>query len=146
MNRKPKLDFKPKYSCVKPEDIHLGLKYSFSYNPEDQPLFEKFYKMKLNTLNDWSQKYEDIFTTLKYCKISIYLEISSNARFHWHGYIEILNIVPFLLHDCAKLKHYGTYEIDIIKDPLIWDKYITKQKSFMEIYCNKNDLKYYITS
>lgn len=133
---------KQKYSCLKPEMLHLKTEYSFSYNPEEQPLFEQFYKVKLNTLNKWSEYYSALFTSLKYCKIICYMEISSKGRFHYHGLVMVTDIPRFIINDLAKLRHYGTYEIDEIKDKTVWLDYCLKQQRFMEKYCKDNDMLY----
>lgn len=136
------MPIKYKYSCIKPEDMEKGTLYTFSYNPEEQPLFEKFYKSRLNNLSDWSQKQIELFNSLKYCEIECVIEISQKARFHYHGYIMITDIVKFFIHDLAKLRHYGTYEIDKITDSDKWKNYIYKQKRFMYDYCNANEMTY----
>lgn len=135
-----------KYSCIKPEDVLEGVEYSFSFNPEDQPHFDRFYNMKLNTLSNWSDNQFDILTSLKYCTVNVYLEISSKARFHYHGVIKIHHIPNFYIHDLAKVRNYGTYEIDYIKDIEVWTSYVTKQKHIMEDYCNKHNMKYNVQS
>lgn len=130
------------YSCLKPELIVRGIEYSFSYNPEDQPKFEQFYKVKLDTLKSWSEYYAKLFLSLKYASIYCVMEISSKGRFHYHGTISIDDIARFIINDLAKLRHYGTYEIDIINDKDKWDKYVHKQQDFMEKYCKDNDMIY----
>lgn len=133
-----------KYKGLSPEEYNENTSYSFSYNSEEQPLFDKFYSMKLNNLRDWSEQQKNILTGLKYSVIDVILEISSKGRFHYHGYIQIKDIPRFVIHDLAKLRHYGTYEIDTIKDYEKWDKYILKQERFMRKYCNTNDMYYNI--
>lgn len=144
MNRKNPGQMKYKYSCVKPEDVKEGQWYSFSYNPQTQPLFERFYKVKLNTLEQWSQEHVKLFTTLRHCKVSVALEISQKGRFHYHGYIKILSNPEFYLTDLARLRDNGTYEIDFINDELKWIQYVLKQEHNMANYCKKHDMCYII--
>jgi len=62
------------------------------------------------------------------------MEISSRGRLHYHGRINIVNIISFI---CAlrMISLHGTYEIDTIKDKEIWDNYCVKQsKLFDKIY------------
>lgn len=134
-----------KYKMINLEEIEIGKTYSFSYNDQEQPLFEKFYKMKLNNLRDWSNSQKERLT-LKYADVDMYLELSPKGRFHWHGKILIRDPVKFIIHDLAKLRHYGTYEIDTITDTDKWDNYITKQQKYMEKYANNNNMIYNITS
>lgn len=137
-----------KYSCVKPEDMYVHKLYTLSYNPEEQPLFERFYRMKLNNLKDWSNKCKEIFT-LKYADIDVVLEISSKGRFHYHGHILVHDIPRFIIHDLAKLRHYGTYEIDSISeldDGANWGQYVRKQQRFMQGYAEWNEMEYNIVT
>lgn len=135
-----------KYSCIKPEDCYTGVLYSFSINPQEQPEFQCFYRMKLNTLRDWSQQFEDKMSKVHYCEYTLTCEIGSGGRLHYHGYIKINNIVKFYLHDLRYLKELGTYEIDKIEDKEVWNIYVEKQKRFMEKYCKENDIKYILTN
>lgn len=135
-----------KFQCLSPEDVKEDVLYSFSYNPEEQPLFEKFYKMKLNNLSDWSNHMKDILTTLHFCNISVFQELSRKGRFHFHGYIKINKILEFYIHDLAKLRHYGTYEIDKINNEDVWETYIHKQERIMKKYCQTHDMFYNISN
>lgn len=145
MNRKNQ-QFKPKqkHSCIKPEDVQLGTQYAFSFNPVTQPSFESFYKIRLCSLNGWSNFNHDLFTGMKYCKITCALEISAGSRFHYHGIIEIKDIMKFYLTDLRKLKENGSYEIDTIQDHAKWLEYIYKQKRFVENFAIVNDMHYMI--
>jgi len=143
--KKASSNFQSKWTCIKPEDLDLDVHYAFSFNPEEQPMFEQFYKVKLNTLSKWSEYYINIFKSLKYCSITVNTEVSSKGRFHYHGYVLIKDIPRFIINDLAKLRHYGTYEIDFIKDKDVWFDYVNKQKFFMEQYCTDNDMIYQLT-
>lgn len=137
---------KPKYSIISPEDISLDERYSFSYNPEEQPDVQRFYCITLKCFESWSQKIYEIFSTLRYCEIETYVEISKAGRLHFHGYIRITDIANFYFYDLRKLKHYGTFEIDFIEQDENWDAYIKKQSWFMEDFCKKNNMQYHFNT
>lgn len=125
---------------IPPEDINVNTFYTFSFNPEEQPLFEKFYKMKLNNLSDWSMQMKKIFDSLHYCKIEVNMEISRRSRFHFHGVIRISDPLHFVIHDLKMLAHYGTYEIDKINNNEVWNAYCEKQQHLIEGYAKKYDM------
>lgn len=131
-----------KFKIIKPEECLPNILYSFSYNPESQPTVQRFYNISLKCFESWSQEIYEIFTSLRNCTIRTYMEISKAGRLHFHGYIKIQDIVNFYFYDLKKLKHYGTFEIDFINDPLKWDLYIKKQKPYMELFCKVNDMTY----
>lgn len=139
-----KIHPKAKYSCIPPECVKTDELYTFSFNPEEQPLFEKFYKMKLNNLKDWSQQMYNILISLKYAEVECVLECSRQGRLHYHGWIMIKDPIEFYLKDLKKLKHYGTYEIDYIKDDEVWSTYVYKQMKHMKSFCDKYDMIYEI--
>lgn len=132
-----------KYEIVKPEDVRVNTRYTFSFNPEEQPKPQRFYNITLTLFSSWSEKNIELFKSMKYAKIETYMEISKNSRLHYHGYIKILDIVNFYFFEVPKLKHYGTFEIDFISDPMTWDLYCKKQKDEMEKFCNKNNMLYH---
>lgn len=70
------------------------------------------------------------------------MEISKGSRLHFHGYITVHDVIKFYYYDIRKLKHYGTFEIDFIQDPMIWDLYIKKQKDKMDKFCHENNMQY----
>lgn len=137
---------KAKFSAPPPERIDPERIYSFSFNPQSQPLFERFYNVKLNTLSSWSDEQEQIFKSLKHASVEICQEISSRGRLHYHGYIKIHNVIPFYLTSLKHIAHYGTYEIDEINDNEKWAKYVSKQESLMKPYCERNDMHYSIST
>lgn len=138
-NKKP-IKQKQKYSCLNPEELDIGKFYTFSYNPDEQPLFEKFYKCKLNNLSDWSHRMLDIFKNLKYANIEVNLECSRKGRFHYHGLIRVTKPIEFVIHDLKMLGHYGTYEIDQIDNFEKWRTYCDKQQQLIKPYAEKNDM------
>lgn len=133
-----------KYNAIPPEEVNTTELYSFSFNPEEQPLFERFYSCKLNNLKDWSQQQYNILTSLKYAEVECVLECSRQGRLHWHGWIIIREPIDFYLKDIKKLKHYGTYEIDHIEDSEKWSNYVYKQMKHMKKFADRNSMIYEI--
>lgn len=117
--------------------------YAFSFNPVEQPSFQRFYNMKLNNMRDWSERMKENLQ-LKYAEVDVVLEISSKSRLHYHGYILVKDIVKFIIHDLSKLREYGTYSIKQIEDDEIWKEYVYKQLRFMKEYAEQNDMTYNI--
>lgn len=138
--------FNDKHKCIPLEEMKPGGLYTLTFNPEEQPLVERFYNIKLNTLSGWSNLNEERLTTLRYAEIDIVTEISSKGRLHYHGYIYILDPVNFIFYDLRKLKHYGTYEIDHINNEDVWRTYVYKQQEYMEKWCKLNDMSYRLKS
>lgn len=137
---------KVKYNCIKPEEVVDNTLYTFSFNPEEQPMFQKFYSMTLNNLKDWSQQQHNILTSLKYCKVECYMEISSGGRLHFHGYIKITDTVNFFLKTIKHIRHYGTYEIDHITDHEKWSEYVSKMEKKMKTFCENHSMIYKINN
>lgn len=134
---------KAKYSCIPPEEFKQGVLYSFSFNPEEQPIFDKFYKVKLNTLQSWSHAMLKIFNDLRYSKLQVFLEVSRRGRFHYHGVIQVMKPLEFVIHDAKMLAHYGCYEIDTIADMQKWLTYCMKQQELITVYAEKNNMAPY---
>jgi len=74
------------------------------------------------------------------------MEISSLGRLHFHGRIQINEIPMFLSTDLKRLMENGTLEIDSISDPEKWLLYCTKQKVFMNNFCDKNTMVYHFNN
>jgi len=135
-----------KHSMIPPEEVIIDQYLSFSFNPADQPDFVKFYNIGLNDLYKWSRQISDILSSLKYAKIDVLMECSKMGRLHYHGVILISDPIRFCINDIKKLKLYGTFEIDKIKDLTVWLKYCTKQRSLMEKYTTFNQMVYRINT
>lgn len=133
-----------KHKVIAPELVTQGSWLTFSFNPEEQPMFERFYRMKLNNLKDWSQQQYDILTTLRHANVHVILECSPKGRLHFHGVIKINDVIEFYMTDLKKLKHYGAIEIDTIGDDEIWLTYIYKQRKYMKGYADKHEMHYEI--
>jgi len=123
------------YKCIKPECIDTSVWYSISFNPDDNHQYfnEEYILQRLKKFNQyWNVTFNKYLNNTCYYKLQ--MEISSRGRLHYHGRINIVNIISFI---CAlrMISLHGTYEIDTIKDKEIWDNYCVKQsKLFDKIY------------
>lgn len=135
---------KPKYSCIPMEMMVKDGIYSFTYNPEEQPLVEKFYNIKLNTLKAFQEQIVERLH-LHYAEVNVVTELSSAGRLHYHGIIKIKDPCNFIFYDLRKLKHYGCYEIDTIESQAKWSEYCNKNTRLMSEWCKKNDIPYTIS-
>lgn len=127
---------KEKYVIPKPEHLLLQTTYAFSFNPIDDS------KMDFSDLTSWSKDFLRIFDNCFSCDIRLYVEYSTHAKFHFHGYIKIKDELYFYLKDLPYLKGLGTFEIDTIGDPMYWDMYCKKNKGKMKRLCQENGLIY----
>lgn len=130
-----------KYKCPSPETMYTDTLYSFTLNPQEQ-LEGSLGRFKLNACKTWYDKQMKLFTQLCNCTISVVPEISSKARWHMHGVIMIKDVMLFFLHDVPKLMDHGAYEIDTIDDITVWDRYVYKQKHYMEPFLAKENTPY----
>lgn len=126
-----------------PKLLKIDELYSLSLNPGSNPVnyvpkndtFQYNYRVYTN-------KIINIINKCKNCKITMYPELSSSGKYHYHGYITILNIAYFMLYDIHILKQYSCFEIDIINDSKIWSEYVFKGKHYMEIFCKDEKIPY----
>lgn len=109
-----------------PEDMSDEL-MSFTYNPNFIPPYKNFILDMATYYNELIQ----LFSSMKYCKVKLYHEISCQGKWHLHGFIKVLDKMKFVLFDLPVLKDKGVFEIDIIGDKDGWNKYIFKQKELM---------------
>lgn len=135
------------HKCIKPENVTLGNKLAFSFNPESQPVVQNFSQVKLTTFSSWSQEVYKVFDRCRYCTIETVMEISAGGRLHFHGYITINKLIEFYFFDLKILKFHGSFEIDSIGESVTsWDEYIHKLKSPMKDFCIKEQMEYIYTS
>lgn len=142
-----KSHYTAKYSCLSPEDVNTSSYYAFTLSPSSQPQQTNLGKMRLNCMSHWCK--DEIIRSLnrlRYCKYTLFTEISKGGRLHYHGTIMIENIPWFYYHDIPLLKGIGTYEIDTVEDVKIWKQYCLKQRTFMESFCKDNDMTYCINT
>lgn len=122
----------------KPEDLRMDFCYTFTYNPEQQYIgdidrIKKAVRAFKNKMN---------FACLAY---KVYLELSSNGRIHFHGYIKIKEIKEFYLFAVPAMCAHASTEMDTIEDDEVWYNYITKQFHIWQIYLYKDYPPEYVT-
>lgn len=121
--------WKQPHVSPKVETLDVNIRYAISYSP--QPLHCENDKMLLGTIK---QMY-NIIRKLNYCKLEVVIESSPTGRLHYHGWIQITQIAPFILFDIPIMVKEGTYEIDTCNDK--WKEYVYKQKDIWEPYIKK---------
>lgn len=121
-----------------PEEMKVGIPYTFSYNPKTQPLNPQF-KLDLITFHNGI---DQVFKNLKYSKVKMNLELSAGSRWHYHGTIIIHDIMKFFIYDMHYLKEDSALEIDTIEDADKWSTYCNKQRELMKIVCQEYGVPY----
>jgi len=133
--------YSPKHEICDPQDwisekgLESTMAFTFSPPPSTAPFMEQFNSVCT------------IFDELEHCELSVYPEISSLGRLHFHGYIFIWDrddVIPFYLTDLPFLMKYATICIKVITSNDDWLEYISKQKFLMIDYCKKCGLRYHI--
>lgn len=123
-----------KFQNIPLEDAKLDTPYAFSFNPEHQTnLYDKKsdsfqYTYALVKMDQYMKK---MLVKLKASAYLMYQELSPLGRIHYHGYIQILNIVDFFVYDVPLLKSYGTFCIKPIDDAALWAEYVRKQQAVL---------------
>lgn len=115
-----------KNKYIKPEDLLLRKGYAFSFNPVQQPELKDPVGQKL-----WFKDMVEYFTSLRYCRVHLYVEFSQMGRFHFHGYIWV-NDHQFYLYDVPRMNFWGSCEMDTIGDPAWWVHYYMKSQLFIQ--------------
>lgn len=131
----PRNEVKKAHSAPEPETIDSDVWYSFSFNPETQPIRDTVKGFKRSGLQEFDSDLRKFFKRLKYCRIKARYECSRGGRLHLHGCIQIKEIIEFYMSDYHKLKFHGTFEIDTIENEETWDIYVNKQKELMDDFC-----------
>lgn len=128
-----------KHKIPPPEDLSENGLYSFTFNPVVQPQLPNY------TLNlvSWHNGMDSIFKSCKFAEIKCYVELSSGGRFHYHGTIQIKNVMKFFIFDLHMLKVQGTYEIDHINDFVKWHNYCIKQEGKMKSLTKEYGIPYH---
>lgn len=119
---------KPKDVFLKVEEISEKEIYAFSYNPVAQPQIGRIESLKV-----WLDVMDNMFRSV--CKNSnylLYIELSPTGRWHFHGYINIMDIYEFFCSDIHTLMSNGTSYMKCIDDNEEWYKYCTKQQLIMQ--------------
>lgn len=129
---------KTKWSLIPTEDLDLNVWYSFTISPIGKYQGDQY-----------STAIKILYGLSKYCNLHMVLELSTLARrVHFHGKIQFktnMNIVKFY-NSLGENKSYTTFEMDTIKDPEKWEKYIYKNKRYYEEYSQKMDWIYEVTN
>jgi len=85
------------YKCIKPECIDTSVWYSISFNPDDNHQYfnEEYILQRLKKFNQyWNVTFNKYLNNTCYYKLQ--MEISSRGRLHYHGRINIVNIISFI--------------------------------------------------
>lgn len=128
------------HSCIPPEEC-FGQLLSFSYNPVDKHEWQNLGPLD-NPIADWVNYNHKMFDKCKGCIIRCVPELSQLGRLHWHGTLRIINVTQFYMMDIQRLKLHGSFEIDVISDPMVWHRYCYKQEGIMAKYCYTNNVNY----
>lgn len=121
-----------------PEDMNDNDIYSFTFNPEVQPLTPKF-TLDLIT---WHNGIDNILKQLQFSNVVLRPELSQGSRWHYHGQIKIKNIMKFFIFDLPVLRENGSFEIDTIEDNNKWLDYCKKQETKMKDLCKEYGIPY----
>lgn len=120
--------FPTDFKCPSPEDIAVGVKYSFTYNLNDLYSLAQGLNLQHAKVVNFFDMVNEIVCAVKGCGITMYPEVSKRGRVHFHGYITVTDKMLFYMHDVNHLALHGNFEVDTIGDPLIWDLYINKNR------------------
>lgn len=162
MNRKVKsrIAVKSRWSAPNPECISDNSEwFSFSFSPDPnlkvgagrQPDPTAGPGSCLGA-NDFLLYYDMLFATFNNICVRMVPEISSIGRWHFHGIIKFKDIMKAYMIDMAKMRDYGSYEIDKIQMldeegnfifPNKWFMYMYKQKEYMVDYLQMENAKMY---
>lgn len=120
---KLKNTFKNKHNIIALDKIQLNTPYALSYNPLKQ------YDGKVIRHDIIVDDFKKNLPTGWHYEYKVRFELSPKGRYHCHGIIYFTDwpvgfysdIIPRILNLC-------TLEIDTIKDIVVWDEYMYKQK------------------
>lgn len=86
-------------------------------------------------IHTFSKNYLPAFALV--AKTHLHLELSSLGNLHYHGTIKVnkTHKLQWYAISIPILKNNGTFEIDTITDPIIWDEYCNKQKLPYDYIC-----------
>jgi len=108
------------------EHAKKDLTYSFSYNPESQPV-----SYASDRIQKWWLEMAKLFGTLKGSTVELSVEISKLGRLHFHGTILFTTLWKFYYYDVPRLMKDGSFEIDTIGKHDEWMAYVNKNKDEM---------------
>lgn len=123
----PTFGGKKKNEFVKLEDCHVHQRYSFSYNPVDQPIMESPTGFK-----DWWQENYNFFRSMLHSTYQLYCELSPHGRWHFHGYVWVTNVLKFYMYDVPRMSNCACSMDSIgptFDDENQWLAYCIKQQN-----------------
>jgi len=132
--------FKRLHTFPPPEKVKLTDMLTFTLNPSDTPYINRKGERKV-ILEPFFNDIIKGLGKLRYCEYKLYPEISSTGKWHFHGTIQLTNIINFYLYDVPLMQELGAIEIDTIKDLDIWMAYCTKQAELMKAYLTPLKIK-----
>lgn len=130
---KPEGNGNQKHKLIKPEDLRVGCWYAFSPNPEDVPDETECLSFK-----KWWDEHVERFKSYKSMKVRLFCEYSCMGKFHFHGFIKIVNKHLFYLKDCKDMIKYYALEMDCIGNKN--DDHYEHYMQWLCNYCLKNQL------
>lgn len=131
--------YSSKDTFLKCEDMVNGGVYAITFNPEHQPDLDA----PRSVLDWWGEQKDHL--SLKAASVRLFCEVSKTGRFHFHGFIKILNRVCFCIYDTKKLSRWGSVCIKQIglpdQDPFDqyaeWYDYCLKCQPDMQDFLSK---------
>lgn len=136
MNR----NFRPKNQLLHPEKVIKDIEYAVTFSPNDQAQHfgekysreDKFYDGFVNWFNE----------NIRFCHLTLNLEISSKGRLHWHGILKVKDVARFYMYDVPEILLKNTFVVKEIREALegseyeSWDAYCHKQQPLFPDYQN----------
>ncbi len=105
-----------------------NISYSITINPSNS---YQYFLLKRDRLKKLVEVHTDKLNTVKYCKLTLFAELSKSGRYHYHGYVTIINSLYFHLYDLPCLEDWNNIKIDTINDPEVWSTYCKKNVEVM---------------
>lgn len=151
---------KRKNDWLKFEHLKIGHTYAFNFNPDYQPetlaktVSMKFASFDRDILDFCRRTYELFSHYTQICNVTLWLETSPSARFHFHGLLTIVDLrrFPIFIQMIEKMGASRMREqMDVLSDTLLYDDigkyeswyaYCTKQKHIWEGIFKNSTLKY----
>lgn len=128
---------------LKMETLHKNQCYAVTLSPPDRRSITgakmvtgnelQTYKILEMNINEDLQ----LFKKLKFSSLEIYPELSPTGRLHYHGLIQIHDVLRFMYHDLHILNQIS-YEIDTLSNDeqsvIKYTNYVVKQTTYWDDY------------
>lgn len=106
--------------------------YSITLNPAEQ-----HFQLVRDRLKHLKADMWETCNKLRYSEIRIYPELSNTSgttcsRWHYHGWIKILDSLNFHLYDLPLLDNHCNVDIDTIECETLWYQYVMKNRDIMK--------------